>query len=176
MSRPCSVCIDYDRPAIDQAILEGRPLSEISRQTPYSRETLARHVRHGHLSKDIAKKVERSQRITMDGILEKVQKSVERAEQRVIEGRKYVDPITGKELEAQGIADQYYAPTERVIIEGMRLQSSIMVEATKLQLEQDKLKQSNGNGYQARLARAADWVRTHYPDDMQAFSAYVDKE
>jgi hypothetical protein len=98
----------------------------------------------------------------MDSVLARVRKSIDRAEDRITKGREIIDTATGSKLEAQGIADQYYAQAERVLIEGCKLLTSVIVDSTKLKLEQDKLQAAKQGQGQDTRARMADYMRKYH--------------
>jgi hypothetical protein len=157
MSRPCSVCISGpDRKGIDQYILEGRPLSEISVQFNISIPTIRRHRDNGHISRDVANRVSKSSRLTMDSLLSSVQLSVERATKRAISA-----PI------------QYYAQTERTAIEGNKFIGSVIVKAKELELAQSKLQQSKALDPAKLMADTVDYLRRYHPESVERYLVEV---
>jgi len=157
--RPCSICINYDRRGIEQWILEGRPFSEILAQYPdLTHRALARHVKQGHILQSVAKRVATKYNMDMDSILGKVQSSIDRTESRITGGN-------GKEP----IDPKYVAPNERVIIEGSKLLSGIVVESIKLKQEQDKIDSKYSNTDTIKLTKIIDHIRLKHPDMIQEF-------
>jgi hypothetical protein len=166
--RPCSVCINFDRKGIDQYIVQGRSYAEISRQFNVSAPSLMRHVRAGHLVSDIAAKSDRSIRLTMESVLDTVQDSISRAKDRITG-----TPGSDTTVPRNAIADQYYAPTERVVIEGSKLLSSVIVESTKIKLEQEKLAQNRDSSSLDYKGKVADYMRKYHADTLDRFLAEV---
>lgn len=141
--RTCSVCKNVDRPGIDKMLLKGETFAEVARQFNLKWHTVARHFNGGHIQHSLAKVADRDIRLTMESVLDSVLLSRQRAEVKVAD-----------------IPDQYYAPTERVIIENNRLLSNVIVEGNKFKLEQDKQNKLRLNNWQAEKQRALDFIRS----------------
>ncbi len=72
MSKPCTVCVDTRRDAVDQALVAGVAVDEISRRYPPLSATSLRRHRAEHLPQTLAKAHEASEVAHADNLLAQV--------------------------------------------------------------------------------------------------------
>jgi hypothetical protein len=100
MGRPCSICNDPDRLKVDRMIVAGQSFELISREfrgraanTPaFSADAIARHAKN-HLSQQLIRATDVKQRLTSDGLLEKIESLVVRAERIMSESEQSKTPL-----------------------------------------------------------------------------------
>jgi hypothetical protein len=68
MPRACTVCVHADRPAIDQALVNGKGIRETSALFRVSEDALSRH-KEGHIPETLARAAEAEEVARADGLL-----------------------------------------------------------------------------------------------------------
>jgi hypothetical protein len=149
--RPCTVCSNFDRKAIDRMILEGIPNARIASEYHIKVDTLKRHIARGHISNEVARAQAKATRFTANDLLEKLEATIDRTEAR-----------------AENAPIQYYPNVERVKVQSITAYADINFKGEQLRMERDKFDASKQK--QAfDLPAIIDWLRTEHPNIVQAF-------
>jgi hypothetical protein len=155
--RQCSICRNADRNAIDKALAEGKPYTEISAYYLVSTLVLSNHLKKRHLQAAIVARVSRAAELSMDSVLDHALSVRDNATKR-----------------SDSAKESYYAPIARVTIEADKLIAGVIVDSAKLKLEQDKLQASRQTKTNVR-AGTADYLRRHHPVVCECCGESIDR-
>lgn len=130
-----------------------------SKVTGISYQSIQRHKASGHIMDKIVNKVAKRDSIDVRDIIDNLVTIRDKANAK-----------------SDTVSDQYLAPIQRVAVESNKVLLSAGFDMAKLQLDRDKLQAAKDGQGGDKLTRAADYMRLHHPDELEAYCAYVDSK